>query len=173
MMSTKAGGMLNSVCGDELARNKKMLFLQHFSKMGNITAASEAAGIARKTYYAWRDSDPEFAAAAKQAEEAAADYLEAEVFRRATEGVEEPQFYQGKQVATVMRKSDTLLMFMLKGLRPEKFRDNVKHEVSGQLNFALALPEGFQPEQLGASGAIDVTPAADDADDEDEPNLDD
>ena len=36
----------------------------------------------------------------------------------------------GKQVGTVKRYSDTLLMFLLKGRRPEKFKD--RHELTGK-----------------------------------------
>ena len=35
--------------------------------------------------------------------------------------------YQGSQVGTVRRYSDTLLIFLLKGRRPEKFKDRVAH----------------------------------------------
>ncbi len=35
----------------------------------------------------------------------------------------EPVFYKGKAIAAVRKFSDTLLIFMLKGAKPEKYRD--------------------------------------------------
>jgi hypothetical protein len=46
------------------------------------------------------------------------------------EGVERPTgFYKGVAGAVVTDYSDNLLMFLLKGLRPAKYRD--RHEVTG------------------------------------------
>ncbi len=51
------------------------------------------------------------------------DRMEDEARRRAVDGVEESVFYQGEQVSTVRRYSDTLLIFMLKARRPETYRE--------------------------------------------------
>ena len=40
--------------------------------------------------------------------------------------MEEPVYYQGEVVGQVQRYSDTLLMFLLKGRRPEKFKDRTE-----------------------------------------------
>ncbi len=61
------------------------------------------------------------------AEEVAADRLEAEAWRRAVEGVERPVgWYQGKPGGYVKEYSDVLLIFLLKGLRPEKYRERME-----------------------------------------------
>ena len=50
--------------------------------------------------------------------------LEREARRRAVEGVEEPVgFYKGEPSAYVRKYSDTLLIFLMKGARPDKYRD--------------------------------------------------
>ena len=95
-----------------------------------IAAASKAAGAGRRTMYDWREADTDFAAAWDDAYETGTDVLEDEAKRRAADGVEEPVFYQGEKVATVRKYSDTLLIFMLKGRRPEKFKD--RHEHTGK-----------------------------------------
>ena len=60
----------------------------------------------------------------------AGDILEAEAHRRAVEGVEEPVgWYRGKPGGTVRRYSDNLLMFLLKGVLPERYKDRM--EVAG------------------------------------------
>ena len=46
--------------------------------------------------------------------------LEDEARRRAVDGVDEPVFQQGKQVGTIRKHSDTLLIFLLKGIRPQE-----------------------------------------------------
>lgn len=108
-----------------IQHRKKRAFLAAYSEGGTVTAAAELADIARETHYAWLRIDPVYAAAFRQADEHAADRLEAEARRRAVEGVEESIYHQGKVVGTVQRYSDTLLIFLLKGNKPEKFREHM------------------------------------------------
>ncbi len=61
-----------------------------------------------------------------------ADLLEDEAVRRAKDGVEEPVYQGGKLVGHVQKYSDTLLIFLLKGAKPEKFRERSQHEFSGE-----------------------------------------
>lgn len=90
-------------------------FLDAFVECGgNLTAAAEAAEVGRRTVYTWRAADAAFRAALEVAEEEAIERLEREVFRRAIDGVEEPVHYQGRQVSTVRRFSDTLLLALLR-----------------------------------------------------------
>lgn len=113
---------------------KRARFLAALAGCGNVTRAAEAAGIHRDTAYAWRHADPAFAADWDSAFDEAAPVLEEEAFRRAHDGVEEP-LTCGKGLVldadgvpvTVHRYSDTLLMFLLKGVKPEKYRENVRH----------------------------------------------
>ena len=110
---------------------KKEAFLAAYAEVGNITQAAEIAGIDRNTHYFWMNTDPEYPARFRQAEEQACDRLEAEARRRAVQGVDEPVFYQGEQCGVVRKYSDTLLIFLLKGARPEKYRERVSQEISG------------------------------------------
>jgi hypothetical protein len=41
-------------------------------------------------------------------------------------------FYQGEKVGTVQKYSDTLLIFLMKGVRPEKYRERFGHEITGK-----------------------------------------
>ena len=64
----------------------------------------------------------------EEASEDAADSLEAEARRRAVEGVEEPVgWYKGQAGGVVRKYSDTLLIFLLKGRRPELYRERFEH----------------------------------------------
>lgn len=110
---------------------RRQRFLRLLAELGTVTAAAAGAGISRDTAYRWKAEEPEFAAAWADAEEQAADDMEAEARRRAMAGVNEPVYQGGKKVGAVRRFSDTLLIFLLKGARPEKFRERVSAEHSG------------------------------------------
>jgi hypothetical protein len=77
--------------------------------------------------YDWLARDARFKAQYDDARTDAADALEAEAWRRAHDGVDEPVFYQGAVVGAIRRYSDSLLMLMLRAARPEKYRDRVEH----------------------------------------------
>ncbi len=103
------------------------------AETGTRTRAAAIAGVHRSVLYTsqWRN-DTTFQAALKAAEEVAADKLEAEAWRRAVEGVERPVgWYKGQPGAYVREFSDVLLIFLLKGLRPEKYRERM--ELKGAL----------------------------------------
>ena len=115
-----------------ISHMKKRAFLAAFAECGTVTHAAEIAGISRRMVQYWKKDDPEFAEAFRVAEEKAADRLEQEARRRAIEGVSEPVFHKGEVVGTVQKYSDTLLIFLLKGARPEKYRERVTQEITGK-----------------------------------------
>jgi hypothetical protein len=108
-------------------------FLEALAQSGNVSEACDAAGIGRTAAYAWRNDDPEFEKAWEAALVLGIDALEDEALRRAHRGTEKPVFYLGEQCGTIREYSDTLMMFMLKGRRPEKFKDRGSVEHSGKL----------------------------------------
>lgn len=99
---------------------------------GNVTRACEAIDVARLTAYRWREDDPEFAAAWDEAKSAGLDALEDEALRRAFEGIDKPIVHQGVITDTVREYSDTLAIFLLKGGKPEKYRERVSQELTGK-----------------------------------------
>ncbi len=90
---------------------------------GNVRKACQMVHLSRNALYQWRDEDPEFAAAWEAALQRGADVLEDEARRRAVEGVPEPVLYRGQVIGAVRKYSDMLLIFLLKGAKPEKYRD--------------------------------------------------
>lgn len=141
-------------------RGKKLAFLVAYSQSGNVTLACRAAKCSRQSVLNWRKADEKFELAVQEAAEQAADLLEAEARRRAVEGVEEPVIHQGEIVEAwigkdgkllgkssapllgeetegrmaplmVRKYSDSLLMFLMRGANPKKYRDNMSHELSG------------------------------------------
>ncbi len=121
--------------------------LAALAETGNVSKAAEAAGVGRTTHYLWAREDPEYARAADSAMETAADVLEEEARRRAHDGVDEPVFYQGEVCGTVRKYSDTLLIFLLKGAKPDKYRERTSVVVEDPVK-ALAKLLGVQPEEI-------------------------
>src|SRR6185369_10055545 len=98
-------------------------FLAAYAEVGNVAEAAKLARITRQTAYRHKSTDPVFAKMWAEAEQEAADSLEREAWRRATEGTDEPVFYKGEKCGAIKRYSDNLLMFLLRGARPEKYRE--------------------------------------------------
>lgn len=112
-------------------------FLDELAASGNVLHTAEMLNLDRRALYRLRKEDAEFAAAWDEAMEQAADALEVEARRRALEGWDEPVFYQGEQTGLIRKFSDTLLIFLLKGARPEKYRDRQQLEHVGKGGEAL------------------------------------
>ena len=83
----------------------KERFLEAYEKYGTVTSACRVVELSRDTPYRWRQQDSEFDEAFENSRNVVADGLEAECIRRAHEG------------------SDLLLIFLLKGLKPERYQE--------------------------------------------------
>ena len=108
-------------------------FLKALAAGSPVEKACKAACYGRSTVYEWREQDAEFAKAWDEAVDAFVELMEAEADRRGMVGVDEPVFHDGKEVGTKKRYSDTLLIFRLKALRPEKYRERIDAKVRGNL----------------------------------------
>lgn len=104
------------------AATARRRFLDALSESGSVRAAAAASGRARGAWLALRGRDAAFAKAWDEALDSYVELLEAEADRRAVGGEEEPIFYGGKQVGARTRASDSLLMFRLKALKPQRYR---------------------------------------------------
>jgi hypothetical protein len=133
------------------------VFLEALRKTPNVSAACASAGVARKTAYAHRNADPEFAAAWDDALEQSTDSLVGECYRRACQGTERPVFHQGEECGRIKEYSDTLAIFLLKAHRRSIYGDKAQVDVTtgGQpltaLAEALARTYG-DPQRDGSSG---------------------
>lgn len=119
--------MMGKGNGAPQVQKRRETFLAEYARSGNISHSARHAGVDRGTHYKWL-ADPAYAEAFKLADADAGDALEAEARRRAVEGVDEPVgWYKGKAGGVVRRYSDTLLIFMLKGRKPDVYGD--KHQI--------------------------------------------
>ena len=107
-------------------------FLDCFAACGNILKASRWAKLNRAAHYHWMRGDPAYPALFAEAEARAARVLEDEAVRRAHDGVREAVWHKGKIVGYQLKHSDVLLIFLLKGLKPEKYRERFDHQLTGK-----------------------------------------
>lgn len=126
-MSEESGTILHS---------KKEAFLAAYVECGTVSHAARAAGICRDTHYEWLNCDEDYAVAFEKAKKDACECLEREARRRAIEGVDEPVYQNGQLVGYKRRYSDTLLIFMLKGEAPDKYKDRIDQQLTANLNAA-------------------------------------
>ena len=125
---------------------KKKRFLEVLAQTSNVSEAARGAGLTRVQVCKIYEIDEKFAMAWRTAIDEAVDDLEHEARRRALDGTEEPVFYQGKECARVRRYSDSLMLALLKAERPEKYKDRVASELSGELRGGvLAVPQAMDP----------------------------
>lgn len=113
---------------------KKQAFLTAFGIVASISKAAEMAGIDRSNHYDWMREDPEYPKAFETAQQQAAASLEDEAVRRAYHGIDKPVTIAGNR-EVITEYSDTLLIFLMKGAMPTKYRENwnIRHEASEDL----------------------------------------
>jgi hypothetical protein len=93
----------------EIARAK---FLAQLAQSGNVTESCQISGLPRATAYDWRREDQGFAQQWDAAMDRGADAMEDECRRRAMAG------------------SDALMVFMMRALKPEKYREKAALDVT-------------------------------------------
>lgn len=125
--------------------------------------AISQSGFSSSKFYQWiKDQDvaadsQEFMEALKRAQLERDQILnqgkleegEAELKRRAVDGWDEPVFNQGELVGTKRKYSDTCLVFMLKALAPEKYRESAQVEIHNQVHGG-PLPTAAERKKLEA-----------------------
>ena len=116
---------------------KRKAFLTALATGASVSAACCAAKFGRRRAYDWRDADEAFAAEWEDALEAGTDLMEDEMRRRAVEGVDEPRFHDGEICGYVRKYSDTLLIFMLKARRPDKYKERGEVAQTGKVIFKM------------------------------------
>ena len=143
-------------------RKWRTVFLRELAVDGNRRRAAEVAQVDHSTVYEHRHRDSEFRTAWDAAIDQAAEYLEAEAWRRATEGVEEPLtsakgliYGEDGAPVTVRRYSDHLMGLLLKAARPSKYRDNVHVTAQQQQLGITVVLESMRDDSRLADAAAD------------------
>lgn len=120
---------------------RRAAFVKALAETANVSAAARAARASRSRAYQLKAADPDFAAEWADALETATDALDAEARRRALDGVEVPHFHQGRVAGTLRRYSDTLLMFLLRAHRPERYRDRPSNGTDADAEYESDLAD--------------------------------
>ena len=123
---------------ERTTQRARALFLAELTKRGVVTDACRAVGVGRQTVYDWRKADEVFATEWDDAVTQAIETAEAEAYRRAVEGVDEPVFGrvgrdQDGEVGVIRKYSDALLTTILKANKPEKYRERADVQHSGAI----------------------------------------
>ena len=142
---------------ERMSLERRRLFLRAFALRGIVLEGCKAAGVSRDAVYHWRETSEWFSTLYEIAIEEAADRIEAEAIRRAVDGYDEPVLSKGmptpgvdpisgeQRQLTVRKYSDALMALVLKGARPEKYRDNHRVEVEGGTTGVLVVPGVIDP----------------------------
>jgi len=119
----------------KITHPQKRAILAAYAETGRISHAATRANVALRMHYYWRKVDPDYETAWLDAQRMVGDILEEEAVRRAREGITKTKFYKDQPIAIETEYSDTLLIFLMKGAKPDKYRDNlhVQQEVSGEV----------------------------------------
>lgn len=103
-------------------------FLAALREGVTVKEACAAANVPRLTIYDRRKRNGAFRAAWDEAYTVGNDAIEAEVFRRAVTGWQEPVYQKGEQVGTITKYSDRMLELLAKKRIPA-FREHQKIDV--------------------------------------------
>lgn len=141
---------------------KDATFFDALAAGGVIVEAADKAGYPRSSVYEWRKSDTGFSTAWDEAVEAAIQRLEKEADFRATVGDPDVVLHNGnivmvedpvtKEKTPLLRrkKSDVLLIFRLKALRPEMYRERV--DMQGKVDVSFGLADRLEAARRRARG---------------------
>lgn len=124
----------------------QIAFLVAYMEAGSIRGAAGAVGIHESNHYHWTGHSETYKECFQQCKRRAAESLVDECRRRAM-GWDEVKTVVDKNgnehQITERRYSDTLLIFLMKGLIPETFGDRLTQQISGNVasQVQLYLPD--------------------------------
>lgn len=116
---------------------RQRAFLKAFEIAGTVRSAAKAAKTARSNVYRWRQESPTFEKEFQLSKDRACDSVVDEAARRALRGVPKLRLFAGKPIFdpktgaayTDLEFSDVLLMFLIKSMRPDEYRDQPQPSV--------------------------------------------
>lgn len=135
---------------DKIRHPQKRALLLSYSECLRLTDAILHAKIHRSLHYYWLKVDQDYAEAFVQARAMGAQSLEEEAIRRARDGVTRKIFYKDEHIADEQVYSDVLLIFLLKGAMPEKYRERFEHTggAGGPLEIKVVYEEAKKESEM-------------------------
>ena len=132
----KKTSIVDTAGNAEKAGPRWKAFLDAYLSLGHFGKACKAVGASHQTIRKLLKQIPEFGEAFEDAEQVVADKLEDALRQRATEGFDRLKFDKNgaacidprtKEVYVEKQFSDLAAIFLLKGQRPEKYREKFEH----------------------------------------------
>lgn len=114
---------------DQLTTNQKTYLAALKLELGHVTKAALRCGMSRWAHVSWKRNSEAYRDALRELKDEIDDTILREFYRRGVEGVQQPVFYKGKQVATQMVYDTTALIALAKARMPKKFRENFKGHI--------------------------------------------
>jgi len=109
--------MIESADFPKISHLKKRAFLAAFSRCGSLSKSAKRAKVDRRTHYNWLKDDPLYVQGFQQAVIEAGDSLEDRLTEMAFDG------------------NVTAAIFLLKGLKPQKFRERIEQTNLHEMDF--------------------------------------
>jgi len=124
-------------------------FLKNLETSCRVVHSCDLAGLDYSELLRRRRSDAKVDERFMASYEIGLQALEDEATRRAFVGVEQPVFYKGEVCGSVLNYSDSLMQFLLKGGKPEKFKERTQNE---NTNFNVDLAERLEAARKRGGG---------------------
>lgn len=105
------------------SRELQEIFLAHYRELGHVGDSVKKTGVSYSMPSQWCLRSDWFKEQYELAKQIVAVKLEDAAFVRSNTGWRKPIYWQGALVGFEQRFSDTLLVFLLKGLKPEVYRE--------------------------------------------------
>lgn len=118
--------MIGTADFPKISHPKKCAFLAAFSRCGSLSKAAKRAKVDRRTHYNWLKDDAGYVQAFRQAVIEAGDSLQDKLTEMAFDG------------------NVTAAIFLLKGLKPERFRERIEVRNIQDLKIEDLPPDIFQ-----------------------------
>src|ERR1700733_1347099 len=118
--------MLESADFPKISHLKKRAFLAAFSRCGSLSKSAKRAKVDRRTHYNWLKDDPWYVQGFQQAVIEVGDSLEDRLTEMAFDG------------------NVTAAIFLLKGLKPQKFRERIEQTNLHEMDFTKLSSEQLE-----------------------------
>jgi len=146
----------------DVVTRRKETMLKYLAEGWSIRHACEKSGCTPPTLRQYREADPEFDEQCSEAIEMGTDALEDTALMRARFGTDKPVYYQGEECGHIREYSDTLLIFLLKARRPEKFSERIRQTLENPDGSAVQFTfntGGSAPEKIMEARSRDAVEA--------------
>lgn len=114
------------------------LFIGALMEGESVRKAARIAGVNVTMPFHRRKTDECFKRSWREAANIGTELMEQEAARRAFHGTIKPVFHKGEECGSIREYSDTLMIFLLKARRPDKYREGIE-DVVGRGNMTVNI----------------------------------